>query len=146
MKLSKVSRKGHSSGRANVTSLVDIALSLLIFFIVTLPVLLESGIFVRIPVGIVRSSGSDIDEFKVALYLKAEPDGTHYYLNEEPIEKKDIGPLVEALLQRSTSKLVVVKADGAVTHREVVEMLDLAKQKEAERLAILRGVPMEGGG
>lgn len=147
MRLSKVSRKGHKRGSANITSLVDIALSLLIFFIVTLPALLESGIFVKAP-GVKQVGGSDPgDEFKVAIRLRIIDDSTYYFLNDEPIDKKDMGPLIEALLQRSTEKLVVVRADGAVTHAEVVEMLDLAKQKKAKRLALLRGKPLpeEGG-
>jgi biopolymer transport protein ExbD len=143
MRIRKPSRKAHRSGEAQITSLVDIALSLVIFFIVTLPALLESGIFVKAP-GVISGGVTDqSDEFKVAIYLRA--DGT-YLLNEEPIEKEQIGPLIELLLQRSVDKMVVVRADGRVSHGDVVEILDLAKEKKAIKLALLRGKPLEEGG
>lgn len=143
MRIRKPSRKAHPSGEAQITSLVDIALSLVIFFIVTLPALLESGIFVKAPGVTPVGSTEQVDEFKVAIYLKA--DGT-YLLNEEPIEKEQMGPLIELLLQRSVDKMVVVRADGAVSHGDVVEILDLAKEKKALRLALLRGKPLEEEG
>lgn len=143
MKIRKPSRKAHPSGEAQITSLVDIALSLVIFFIVTLPALLESGIFVKAP-GVREVGGAEsVDEFKVAIYLRA--DGT-YLLNDEPIQKEKLGPLIELLLQRSVEKMVVVRADGAVSHGNVVEILDLAKEKKALKLALLRGKPMEEPG
>ncbi|GEM_PF-244963 len=143
MKISKPSRKEHHSSKANITSLIDIALSLVIFFIVTLPAMLESGIFVKAP-GVEKVSGGPSDEFKVSIYLKQ--DGT-YYLNDEQVATKEtigelkdaIGQRIEELLMRSTSKLVIVKADGEVSHGAVVEMLDLAKQKEAAKLALIQG-------
>jgi biopolymer transport protein ExbD len=144
MKIRKPKKKEHPSGEAQVTSLVDIALSLVIFFIVTLPALLESGIFVKAPGVTQLGGGEQGDEFKVAIYLKA--DGT-YFLNDEPIQKEKLGPLIELLLQRSVEKMVVVRADGAVSHGDVVEILDLAKEKKALKLALLRGKPMvEPGG
>ena len=41
----------------------------------------------------------------------------------------------EALTKRA-EKLVVIRADRAVTHGRVVELMDLARQSGAERLAI----------
>lgn len=140
MRARKVSRKEHRRGAANVTSLVDIALSLVIFFIVTLPALLESGIFVKAP-GVKRLEGQTPgDEFKVSLYLKSE-DGINiqYILNEKEYPKEQLPTLIERLLQRSVSKLVIVRADGVVPHGAVVEMLDLAKQKKADKLALIKG-------
>lgn len=143
MKIRKPSRKSHPSGEAQITSLIDIALSLVIFFIVTLPALLESGIFVRAP-GVTEVDGVDQgDEFKVAIYLRA--DGL-YLLNDEPVEKEQLGPLIELLLQRSVDKMVIIRADGAVSHGDVVEILDLAKEKKAAKLALLRGKELEEGG
>jgi biopolymer transport protein ExbD len=148
MKTRKPSKKSRPSGEAQITSLCDVALSLVIFFIVTLPALLESGIFVRAP-GVQQVGGAETgDEFKVAIYLRA--DGA-YILNDEIVEKEKLGALIELLLQRSVDKMVVVRADGAVSHGDVVEILDLAKEKKAAKLALLRGKPMpmpleEGGG
>lgn len=140
MRVRKPKSKEHKAGSANITSLVDVALSLVIFFIVTLPSLLESGIFVKAP-GVTKVTGSTPgDEFKASLYIRS-PDGNNiiYILNDKVTPKEQIGPLIERLLQRSVSKLVIVRADGSVPYGAVVEMLDLAKQKNAQKLALIKG-------
>ncbi|MBD3284989.1 hypothetical protein GF359_01310 [candidate division WOR-3 bacterium] len=144
MRIRKPSRRVIKSGEANVTSLVDIALSLVIFFIVTLPALLESGIFVRAP-GVTNVGASDpADDVKVSIYMRHLPgDQIVYELNKEPVERVELPGLMEALLARSADKIVMVRADGAVSHGRVVDVLDLAKQKEAQSLALLRGKPIE---
>jgi biopolymer transport protein ExbD len=147
MKVRKVEKKSHPQGEANVTSLVDIALSLVIFFIVTLPALLESGIFVKAP-GVTNVTGQQAgDDVKVSIYVRELADGSvQYELNKEPMEFDKLGPLVEALLDRSAEKTVVIRADGGVSHGSVVKVLDLAKRKNAAKLALLPGKPLEGGG
>ncbi len=139
--IKKPSRRIHRKGQANVTSLVDIALSLVIFFIVTLPVLMESGIMVKAPSVAVVGSNQPADEFKVSIYITE--DG-RYILNESPVTREQLESLVGELLKRSIEKLVVVRADGAVMHEKVVEVLDMAKQKGAMKLALIRGKPMGG--
>ncbi len=126
------------SGKADVTSLTDIALSLVIFFIVTLPAFFESGIFVKAPAAkTVRGKKNPGTEFKVFIYLKN--DGTTV-LNDKVYAKGDsVGLLIEELLKRSPSKLAIIRADGGVDHVEVVKMMDLVKQKGAIRIALLRG-------
>ncbi len=141
MRIKRPTRKEHRRGQANVTSLVDISLSLVIFFIVTLPVLMESGIMVKSPSVAIVGKTEQADEFKVSIYIKE--DGT-IILNESPVTKEQLETLVGELLKRSIEKLVVVRADGAVMHERVVEVLDLAKQKGAMRLALIRGKPMGG--
>lgn len=147
MRIRKPKKKFTSSGEANVTSLVDIALSLVIFFIITLPALLESGIFVKAP-GVTQVGGDDPgDDVKVSIYLRALPDGEVVYeLNKEVIEKDELPGLMEALLLRSADRIVMIRADGSVSHGEVVEVLDWAKLKGANSLALLRGKPIEEGG
>ncbi len=139
MKVRKPERRVNRKSEAVITSLVDVALCLILFFIVTIPSLLESGIFVKAP-GVQTVGGADAgSEFKVAIYVRA--DGA-YFLNDEPVQKEKIPSLVELLLQRSVSKLVVVRADGSVPYGTVVEMLDLAKEKKASKLALIRGAAL----
>jgi len=144
MKIRKPKKRASQTGEANVTSLVDIALSLVIFFIVTLPALLESGIFVRAP-GVQNVGGQDPgDDVKVSIYIRSLPgDQIVYELNKEPVERIELPGLMEALLARSADKIVMIRADGAVSHGHVVDVLDLAKRKEAASLALLRGKPIE---
>ncbi|MBN2380882.1 biopolymer transporter ExbD [candidate division WOR-3 bacterium] len=144
MKIRRLKGKEKRTSEAQVTSLVDIALSLVIFFIVTLPALLESGIFVKAP-GVQNVGGSDPgDDVKVSIYIRAMPDGqTIYELNKEIVDIDELDGYVEALLARSADRIVMVRADGAVSHGDVVRVLDIARQKDANSLALLRGKPLE---
>lgn len=132
----------HRVGEANVTSLTDVALSLVIVFMVSLPLLTESGIFVTAP-SVTRALGAeDITELKVNIYITK--DG-QYLLNEEVVSKEELEYLVAELLKRSLERRVVISADGEVRHERIVEVLDIAKQHGAQQLAILRTGPRKGG-
>jgi len=143
MKIRKPKTKVGRSAVQILTSCVDIALSLVIFFVVTLPALLESGIFVKSP-GVALMGGADPgDDVKVSLYLMALPNGeVAYELNKEIVQREELEGYMEALLARSADKIVMVRADGAVSHGQVIYVLDLAKMKGAGSLALLKGKPL----
>lgn len=130
-----------AAGKPNITSLVDVALSLVIFFIVTLPLLLETGIFIKAPTMQLVSRDQPGTEFKVHIYLT---EGGEYFLNEQSVTREELEDLTEKLLKRSIEKLAVIRADGAVVHERVVEVLDMVRQKGALKLALVRGKPMGG--
>ncbi len=122
-------------GKSNVTSLVDIALSLVIFFLVAIPFLMESGVFVSSPSATVATAAV-AQEILVNIYITAEGD---YYLNNTYMDSLDkLANLVKELMKRSKDKLVVVKADDETRHELVVKALDIAKRGGAERLMMLR--------
>lgn len=127
-------RKG-GLGEANVTSLVDVSLSLVIIFMVSLPFLLESGIFVNSPKVTAAAAPTQVTEVKVNIYITE--DG-RYVLNEESVPRERLEYLMGELLKRSVERRVIISADGAVKHERVVEVLDIAKQHGAQELAILR--------
>lgn len=141
-RLRPVPRRERRTGEANVTSLTDVALSLVVVFMVSLPLLTESGIFVTAP-SVTRSlAPQDITEVKVNIYITRDGD---YILNEDLVPKEQLDYLVGELLKRSTERRVVISADGEVRHERVVEVLDIAKQHGAQQLAILRTGPRVGG-
>ena len=140
-RLKRVLKHSRPVGEANVTSLVDIALSLVIVFMVSLPFLIESGIFVSTPSVTAAAGVQDITEVKVSIYLTK--DG-QYILNEELVPKEQLDYLMGELLKRSYERRVIISADGEVRHKRVVEVLDIAKQHGAKQLAILRVGPRGG--
>lgn len=140
-RLKRVLKVQKPLGEANVTSLVDVALSLVIVFMVSLPFLIESGIFVSTPSVTAAAGAQDITEVKVNIYITK--DG-YYILNEEPVPKEQLEYLMGELLKRSYERRVVISADGEVKHNKVVEVLDIAKQHGAKQLAILRVGPRGG--
>ena len=117
-----------------LNSLVDIALSLVIGFIVTIPLFFESGIFVNTP-GVAKAGASDVSDIKVNIHLL---DDGAILLNEEIVSYERLAELLPELLARSVARKVIVSTDANVRYEQVVAILDLAKQKGAGQLALLR--------
>ncbi|MGB3340189.1 MAG: biopolymer transporter ExbD [bacterium] len=117
-----------------LNSLVDIALSLVIGFIVTIPLFFESGIFVNTP-GVAKAGASDVSDIKVNIHLL---DDGSILLNEEIVSYERLTELLPELLARSVARKVIVSTDANVRYEQVITVLDLAKQKGAGQLALLR--------
>lgn len=117
-----------------LNSLVDIALSLVIGFIVSIPLFFESGIFVNAP-GVAQAGASDVSDIKVNIHLL---DGGEILLNEEFVTYERLKELLPELLARSLQRKVIVSTEPNVKYQWVIDILDLAKQKGAGQLALLR--------
>ena len=118
-----------------LTSLVDIALCLVIGFMIAMPLFFETGIFVSAP-GVARASqGEQGSDIKANVYLRN--DG-RTLLNETEVTFDQLADLLPKLLDRSVEKRVVVATDDEVVYDRVMKVLDLAKQSGAADLALLR--------
>lgn len=117
-----------------LNSLVDIALSLVIGFIVAIPLFFESGIFVNAP-GVASGSATEVSDVKVNIHLL---DNGGILLNEELVSYENLEELLPQLLARSLERRVIVSTDSLVTYERVIQILDMAKQKGAGELALLR--------
>lgn len=121
-----------------ITSLVDIALCLVLGFLVSMPAFIESGIFVTSP-SIARASDqgvqAPVDDVKVNIFLA---DDGRIFLNEEVVTKEQLINTLPKLLARSTDRKVVVGADFGVVYDRVIRVLDWAKQAGAGQLCLLR--------
>ncbi len=134
MKKRKRLNFGAESQGLILNSLVDIALSLVIGFIVAIPLFFESGIFVNAP-GVASGAATELSDIKVNIHLLN--DGG-ILLNEELVSYEKLEELLPQLLARSLEKRVIVSTDSEVTYERVIQILDLAKQKGAGELALLR--------
>jgi biopolymer transport protein ExbD len=119
----------------NVTPLVDVCLVLVIIFLVTAPAIYQSGITVSSPKLKQAEEGHQATELKVSIFLSS--DGK-IFLNEQQVSAQDLPHQVGELLKRSPNKLVIVSAEDNVLHDRVVQILDMAKQKGALRLSVLK--------
>ena len=124
----------------NLTSLVDVALALVIGFIVSIPLFFETGIFVSAP-GVARADaaeeGSDV---KANIYV--DNDG-RVFLNEAIVSYDNLTELLPRLLERSLERKVVVSSGDMVKYDVVIRVLDIAKQSGAADLALLRRRPAQ---
>lgn len=134
MRHRKVIERRPNSGLI-LNSLVDIALSLVIAFIVSMPIFFESGIFVSAP-GATRA-GANEPGSDIKANILITNDG-RIILNEAQVSFENLSELLPRLLQRSIERRVVVAAEEQVKYERVMEILDLAKQCGAADIALLR--------
>ena len=133
-------RRRHVEHRRNegliVNSLVDIALSLVIGFIVSMPIFFENGIFVSAP-GVAQAGGAVPAGSDIKANIFLANDG-RVMLNEVPISEDSLRVLLPRLLDRSVGRRVVVSNEELVLYDNVVRVMDMAKQVGANDVAWLR--------
>lgn len=121
----------------DLTPGINVALLLVLVFVLGAAPIFQTWLSVTAPK--VRKAPiekvSPVTEFKVNIHLRANGE---IILNEEKITYEKLEEILPELLARSPSRLVIVSADSLVPHGKVVEILDLAKQKGAVEVALLR--------
>jgi len=114
---------------------INVALLLVLFFMMSAPMMYHSGITIAAPS--LKKAGKQKKETEVKVNVHISEEG-YIFLNSEPVSEEQFPQLLAELLARSTSRIVLVSADDNVPHQSVVTILDLAKQKGALKLAILK--------
>jgi len=132
-------RQKGKSGRAvteiNLTSMVDVCLTLVIIFMVSYPLVMQSGINISTPSMKKARTMTEETELKAEINLKEDYS---IELNGELIDPVLLSDSLKSLMNASKNKLVVVSAEANVLHDHVVAILDEAKQCGAEQLSIIK--------
>ena len=119
----------------NLTSMVDVCLTLVIIFMVSYPLVMQSGINVSSPSMKKARTISEETELKAEINLKEDYT---IELNGDVIAPEILSDSLKSLMQASKNKMVVVSAEENVLHDHVVAILDEAKQCGAEQLSIVK--------
>jgi biopolymer transport protein ExbD len=126
----------------NITPLTDIFLVLLIIFMVTTAVTIESAAHVDLP----KAEAPTTDEKPKGIVVTYTSDHT-IMVNDKGVTEAELVPTLHAALQNSTDKIVVFQGDPKVILGDMVRILDLAKSAGAEAIAIaVSAIPPGGGG
>lgn len=121
----------------NITPLADVTTTLIVIFLITMPYIMWSGIKVN-------STRAVKDRNIVQAEKEPEPivlvlTTKEVYLNKERVKsRRDLGLLLQGLLKKRAYKQVIIVPDGDVLLGRVVEVLDIAKQSGAVKLALLK--------
>ena len=133
-------RRRHEERRRNdgliINSLVDVALSLVIGFVVSMPVFFENGIFVSAP-GVAQAGGAVPTGSDIKANIFLANDG-RILLNEVSVPEDSLRVLLPRLLDRSVARRVVISNEELVLYDEVIRVMDMAKQVGANDVAWLR--------
>jgi biopolymer transport protein ExbD len=135
MKRKSYIAKNQTVSEINLTSLVDVCLTLVIIFMVSYPLVMQSGINVSTPS--LQKAQSQIEETELKAEINLKADKT-IELNGEEIAVEVFHDSLQALLDASKNKLVLISAEDSVLHDLVVAVLDEAKQCGAEQLSIVK--------
>ena len=124
---------GGAMAEINVTPLVDVMLVLLIIFMVTAPMLNNSGIEIDLP----RAEAPPLDDStEDQLVLEMASDGS-IFLNEEPTTWETVSEQLAALAKLKPDSPVFLRADGGVMYRDVARLLAIAKRSGMPRVGLV---------
>jgi biopolymer transport protein ExbD len=119
----------------NLTPLVDVSLVLVVIFMATAPMFLQSGIIVTSGTKQAAAEKQAAAPPEKSIVIKLHPD--QLLLNQQPVTETDLPVLLRSLLANSQSRRVIVNPDREVVHGRVVRIMDIAKQAGADNLVIL---------
>ena len=114
-----------------ITSLIDVMFTLVLFFMVTTTFVSAPGFKVDLP----KSSAQDIqrDKKDVTIVIGANHS---LILNQKPVSEKELQTRLLAQAKENAQTLVIIQADQGVSHGEVVRIMDYAREAGLSRLAI----------
>lgn len=122
----------------NIVPMIDVIFSILAFFIISTLFLTRSeGLPVDLPQA---ETSQQQSETEVTVTIQANGK---IALNQEEISLENLIPEVTKISQNSQETIVIVKADKAVTHGNVVNVMDRLRQVEGVKLAIATTTPSE---
>jgi biopolymer transport protein ExbD len=127
----------------NITPLTDIFLVLLIIFMVTTAVTIESAAHVDLPKAEAQANPNDKPKGVIVTYT-----GDHQIMvNSASVTLPQLQGSIHDALDKSSDKIVIFQGDPKVILGDMVHILDIAKSAGAEAIAIaVSQLPQGGGG
>ena len=116
----------------NVTPLVDVVLVLLIILMVTATAIVSKTIQMDLPEA--ATGESQPDEPSI-LAVSIDADG-QLYLDRDPLDADELRQRIRAASQTNMDLRAIIAADGALPHRNVVQVIDLLRQEQVTKFAI----------
>jgi biopolymer transport protein ExbD len=143
MAVSGPSGKGGVFADINITPLTDIFLVLLIIFMVTTAVTIESAAHVDLPKAEAQTNPNDKPKGVVVTYT-----ADHQILvNSNIVTLAQLQGSLHDALDKSADKIVIFQGEPKVILGDMVHILDIAKSAGAEAIAIaVSQLPSGGGG
>lgn len=118
-------------GGINVTPFVDIALVLLVIFMVTAKYIVAQSI----PVDLPNARSSSDTEVSQMANVSLDRQGA-LFLDARPVTEDSLRAQLGARVRENNELRAVISADRSVSHGRVTEVIDLVRQAGVTRFAI----------
>ncbi len=120
-----------SSLELNIVPMLDVVFSILTFFIISTLFLTRSeGLPVNLPQA---ATAKQQQQTKIAVSIQ---ENGQLAVNKRPVQLNQIEPGVRVLIQASQQPVVVIHADGKVSHAQVVAVMDEIRKINGVKMAI----------
>lgn len=151
-----VGAKGGVQHDINVTPLIDVVLVLLIIFMVLTP-MMQKAHQVNLPAPPDPSLQLQKPSTPERQLILSMDKDKALFLNQDPVEKSNLGTRVKEVLGGNTSRILFFKCDPSIKYGEAVSVMDLCRGAGVERIGIIteelkkaaeeapiEGAPVEG--
>jgi len=118
----------------NVIPLIDVLLTLLMFFVLTTTFVQHSRLQVTLP----QASAEDRDMQAPAITVMVDRDG-HFYVGSDEVMGTGVDPLKQAIARVAgddRTQQVTIRADAMTAHQNVVTAMDALGQLGFTKLSI----------
>jgi len=114
----------------NMTPLIDMVFLLLIFFVLSSHFVSNRGFNIKLPES--KHAPSQKQD-KNIIFIKEDGD---IFLNDVKVQLSNLAESLKVSINKTGSRMVVIKADEKVDLGLAVKVMDAAKQAEAQNLVI----------
>lgn len=114
----------------NITSLIDVVLLLLIFFMLTTSFVEQPGMKLDLP-----ETKSSQGEKSGDLQISVNSDGS-IFVNNEAVAMSELESKISIIAESLEDKSLLLKADKTVHHGTVVEIMDIARSVGLKKIII----------
>ena len=129
LKYKKKKFRRYSMPEVNLTPLIDTALTLLVIFMITAP-MVQNGIRLELPKGAVKEV-----EMQQDLVVSVDKEGRLFF-NSYPIKKEDLISSVRKALAQREDLPVYIRADESVSYGTVIGIIDELKLAGVEYITM----------
>jgi biopolymer transport protein ExbD/biopolymer transport protein TolR len=130
------------SAEINVTSLVDVALTLLVIFLITAPIL-QGGVEVNVP----RAEAASMAEPEGVMVTMTRDE--RLFIGDAQVPWEQFAPALTDVMSKQQSRNIYLKADEAVPYGRVLRVLGAMKGLELGTVGLVaepEGTAQRGGG
>jgi biopolymer transport protein TolR len=114
----------------NVTSLVDVAFTLLVIFMITAPIL-QGGVEVAIP----KAPAAPL-QVSEGLVISIDRDG-RIFVEDDEVTREEFAASIPALVERRGAETVYVKGDRDVAYGSVLWVIGTLKEAQIEAVSLV---------